>query len=163
MAKPRTLAMATAVRLTWIERRRISTRSGLSVTIRPKAVRKASIKSVMKRNRLSFDQKSRSVIQLFRSLTRRKYISLVPIWAGCPCSLAPLRQWLVSQVCKSSNFPLGSVRSERKIGRVEQLNGGADRPARKVGSRKRARGFPKGRQLDLAALSLIHISEPTRR
>ena len=30
--------------------------------------------------------------------------------------------------------------------------GGPDRPARNVGSRKRARGFPKGRQLDDAAL-----------
>ena len=30
-------------------------------------------------------------------------------------------------------------------------NGGPERPARHVGSRKRARGFPKGRQLDLAA------------
>ena len=29
--------------------------------------------------------------------------------------------------------------------------GGPDRPARNVGSRKRARGFPKGRQLDLEA------------
>ena len=31
-------------------------------------------------------------------------------------------------------------------------NGGPDRPARHVGSRKRARGFPKGRQLDTDAL-----------
>ena len=30
--------------------------------------------------------------------------------------------------------------------------GGPDRPARNVGSRKRARGFPKGRQLDAEAL-----------
>jgi len=34
-------------------------------------------------------------------------------------------------------------------------NGGPDRPARNVGSRKRARGFPKGRQLDLEALEEI--------
>jgi NADH:ubiquinone oxidoreductase subunit F (NADH-binding)/NADH:ubiquinone oxidoreductase subunit E len=41
---------------------------------------------------------------------------------------------------------------------VEQetpLNGGPDRPARHVGSRKRARGFPKGRQLDLEALAEV--------
>jgi NADH:ubiquinone oxidoreductase subunit F (NADH-binding)/NADH:ubiquinone oxidoreductase subunit E len=41
---------------------------------------------------------------------------------------------------------------------VEQeapLNGGPDRPARNVGSRKRARGFPKGRQLELAALEQV--------
>ena len=31
-------------------------------------------------------------------------------------------------------------------------NGGPDRPARNVGSRKRARAFPKGRQLDVEAL-----------
>src|SRR4029078_631004 len=30
--------------------------------------------------------------------------------------------------------------------------GGPDRPARNVGSRKRARGFPKGRQVDAEAL-----------
>ncbi|MFA9388003.1 MAG: NAD(P)H-dependent oxidoreductase subunit E [Methyloceanibacter sp.] len=35
------------------------------------------------------------------------------------------------------------------------LNGGPDRPARHVGSRKRARGFPKGRQLDLEALAEV--------
>ncbi|WP_244500999.1 NAD(P)H-dependent oxidoreductase subunit E, partial [Methyloceanibacter marginalis] len=35
------------------------------------------------------------------------------------------------------------------------LNGGPERPARNVGSRKRARGFPKGRQLDLAALEQV--------
>ena len=35
------------------------------------------------------------------------------------------------------------------------LNGGPDRPARHVGSRKRARGFPKGRQLDVAALEQV--------
>jgi NADH:ubiquinone oxidoreductase subunit F (NADH-binding)/NADH:ubiquinone oxidoreductase subunit E len=34
-------------------------------------------------------------------------------------------------------------------------NGGTDRRARNVGSRKRARGFPKGRQLDLEALEEI--------
>ena len=34
-------------------------------------------------------------------------------------------------------------------------NGGPDRPARHVGSRKRARGFPKGRQLDTDALEDI--------
>jgi len=34
-------------------------------------------------------------------------------------------------------------------------NGGPDRPARNVGSRKRARAFPKGRQLDLEALEEI--------
>jgi formate dehydrogenase len=34
-------------------------------------------------------------------------------------------------------------------------NGGPDRPARHVGSRKRARAFPKGRQLDLEALDEI--------
>ncbi|HSD92678.1 MAG TPA: NAD(P)H-dependent oxidoreductase subunit E [Methyloceanibacter sp.] len=34
-------------------------------------------------------------------------------------------------------------------------NGGPDRPARHVGSRKRARGFPKGRQLDVEALDEI--------
>ena len=33
--------------------------------------------------------------------------------------------------------------------------GGPDRPARHVGSRKRARAFPKGRQLDLEALEEI--------
>jgi formate dehydrogenase len=41
---------------------------------------------------------------------------------------------------------------------VEQTtprNGGPDRPARHVGSRKRARGFPKGRQLDVEALDEI--------
>jgi NADH:ubiquinone oxidoreductase subunit F (NADH-binding)/NADH:ubiquinone oxidoreductase subunit E len=41
---------------------------------------------------------------------------------------------------------------------VEQetaLNGGPERPARNVGSRKRPRPFPKGRQLDLAALEQI--------
>jgi formate dehydrogenase beta subunit len=41
---------------------------------------------------------------------------------------------------------------------VEQktpLNGGPDRPARHVGSRKRARAFPKGRQLDVEALDEI--------
>ena len=32
-------------------------------------------------------------------------------------------------------------------------DGGPDRPARHVGSRKRARGFPKGRQLDIEALT----------
>ena len=35
------------------------------------------------------------------------------------------------------------------------LNGGPDRPARHVGSRKRARAFPKGRQLDIEALDEI--------
>ena len=35
------------------------------------------------------------------------------------------------------------------------MNGGPDRPARNVGSRKRARGFPKGRQLDLDALEQV--------
>src|SRR4029078_1890517 len=34
-------------------------------------------------------------------------------------------------------------------------NGGPDRPARKVGSRKRARAFPKGRQLDVEALRQV--------
>ena len=34
-------------------------------------------------------------------------------------------------------------------------NGGPDRPARHVGSRKRARGFPKGRQLDVEALDEV--------
>jgi formate dehydrogenase beta subunit len=34
-------------------------------------------------------------------------------------------------------------------------NGGPDRPARNVGSRKRARAFPKGRQLDLVALEQV--------
>ena len=34
-------------------------------------------------------------------------------------------------------------------------NGGPDRPARHVGSRKRARAFPKGRQLDIEALKEI--------
>ena len=34
-------------------------------------------------------------------------------------------------------------------------NGGPDRPARNVGSRKRARAFPKGRQLDLDALEQV--------
>ena len=34
-------------------------------------------------------------------------------------------------------------------------DGGPDRPARNVGSRKRARAFPKGRQLDVAALEEI--------
>ena len=34
-------------------------------------------------------------------------------------------------------------------------NGGPDRPARNVGSRKRARAFPKGRQLDLEALKQV--------
>jgi formate dehydrogenase len=34
-------------------------------------------------------------------------------------------------------------------------NGGPDRPARNVGSRKRARAFPKGRQLDTEALAEI--------
>jgi formate dehydrogenase beta subunit len=40
---------------------------------------------------------------------------------------------------------------------VEQKteNGGPDRPARDVGSRKRARAFPKGRQLDLDALEQV--------
>jgi formate dehydrogenase beta subunit len=41
---------------------------------------------------------------------------------------------------------------------VEQktpTNGGPDRPARHVGSRKRARGFPKGRQLDVEALDEV--------
>ena len=36
-----------------------------------------------------------------------------------------------------------------------QPDGGPDRPARNVGSRKRARGFPKGRQLDAEALREI--------
>ena len=35
------------------------------------------------------------------------------------------------------------------------LNGGSDRPAKNVRSRKRARGFPKGRQLDVAVLEQI--------
>jgi len=35
------------------------------------------------------------------------------------------------------------------------MNGGPDRPARNVGSRKRARGFPKGRQLDVDALEQV--------
>jgi len=34
-------------------------------------------------------------------------------------------------------------------------DGGPDRPARHVGSRKRARGFPKGRQLDIEALDEV--------
>jgi formate dehydrogenase beta subunit len=34
-------------------------------------------------------------------------------------------------------------------------NGGANRPVRNVGSRKRARAFPKGRQLDLDALEQV--------
>jgi formate dehydrogenase len=34
-------------------------------------------------------------------------------------------------------------------------NGGPDRPARNVGSRKRARAFPKGRQLDVEALRQV--------
>ena len=34
-------------------------------------------------------------------------------------------------------------------------NGGPDRPARNVGSRKRARAFPKGRQLDVDALDEV--------
>jgi formate dehydrogenase beta subunit len=41
---------------------------------------------------------------------------------------------------------------------VEQeapMNGGPDRPARNVCSRKRARGFPKGRQLDVDALEQV--------
>jgi formate dehydrogenase beta subunit len=44
-------------------------------------------------------------------------------------------------------------------------NGGPDRPARHVGSRKRARGFPKGRQLDTGALEEIRklLSDRTRR
>jgi formate dehydrogenase len=36
--------------------------------------------------------------------------------------------------------------------KVEGNGGGPDRPARNIGSRKRARGFPKGRQLDVEAL-----------
>ena len=39
--------------------------------------------------------------------------------------------------------------------RRPRLNGGPDRPARHVGSRKRARGFPKGRQLDIEALDEV--------
>jgi NADH:ubiquinone oxidoreductase subunit F (NADH-binding)/NADH:ubiquinone oxidoreductase subunit E len=35
------------------------------------------------------------------------------------------------------------------------MNGGPDRPARNVGSRKRARGFPKGRQVDVDALEQV--------
>jgi len=35
------------------------------------------------------------------------------------------------------------------------LNGGPDRPARHVGSRKRARAFPKGRQIDLEAVEQV--------
>ena len=35
--------------------------------------------------------------------------------------------------------------------KVAKNGGGPDRPARNVGSRKRARGFPKGRQLDVEA------------
>jgi NADH:ubiquinone oxidoreductase subunit F (NADH-binding)/NADH:ubiquinone oxidoreductase subunit E len=45
--------------------------------------------------------------------------------------------------------------SWRGLSRVEQetpSGGGPDRPARHVGSRKRARAFPKGRQLDIEAL-----------
>ena len=44
-------------------------------------------------------------------------------------------------------------------------NGGPDRPARHVGSRKRARGFPKGRQLDTDALEDIRklLGERPRR
>src|SRR4029079_13349021 len=34
-------------------------------------------------------------------------------------------------------------------------NGGPDRPARNVGARKRARAFPKGRQLDVEALRQV--------
>ena len=36
--------------------------------------------------------------------------------------------------------------------KVARDGGGPDRPARNVGSRKRARAFPKGRQLDVEAL-----------
>ena len=48
---------------------------------------------------------------------------------------------------------MGRDRMEKSS--VEQktaTNGGPDRPARNVGSRKRARAFPKGRQLDVEAL-----------
>ena len=41
------------------------------------------------------------------------------------------------------------------MGQESPLNGGPDRPVRNVGSRKRARGFPKGRQLDLEALEQV--------
>ena len=34
-------------------------------------------------------------------------------------------------------------------------SGGPDRPARHAGSRKRARAFPKGRQLDIEALDEV--------
>jgi len=43
--------------------------------------------------------------------------------------------------------------------------GGPDRPARNVGSRKRARGFPKGRQLDAEALREVRkilVARPRR-
>jgi formate dehydrogenase len=52
---------------------------------------------------------------------------------------------------------------------VEQktpLNGGPDRPARNVGSRKRPRGFPKGRQLESEALEEVRAllkDRPRRR
>ena len=44
-------------------------------------------------------------------------------------------------------------------------NGGPDRPARNVGSRKRARAFPKGRQLDVEALRQVRelLSSRPRR
>ena len=56
----------------------------------------------------------------------------------------------------SGSGPVQGVQTEKD--RVEQKtpsNGGPDRAARHAGSRKRARAFPKGRQLDLGALEEI--------
>ena len=47
--------------------------------------------------------------------------------------------------------------------KVAGNGGGPDRPARNVGSRKRARGFPKGRQLDAEALDEVRKLLGARR
>ena len=92
-----------------------------------------------------------------RPLNEKKGVGSAP---GCSRRLADIGQGLVSPSLEMFNFPPGNSQQFLRKGKqdVEQetpLNGGPDRPARNVGSRKRARGFPKGRQLDLEALEQV--------
>ena len=61
--------------------------------------------------------------------------------------------WLVRSTLSQS--PAGPKLEGDRVEQKSPSNGGPDRPARNVGSRKRARAFPKGRQLDLDALEQV--------
>ena len=95
------------------------------------------------------DQFFRSAVRLSQSSDLRTYTALVST-AGKLAALC-----LTAGITSLDVFKFPFRKGNRTVEQETPLNGGPDRPARNVGSRKRARGFPKGRQLDLAALEQV--------